>query len=95
MPPLFRPTNDGRVYFVYQKRQDRPLGRRHAPGLARAAPFCSSPAGAEAGRLRRRVFLTKINGRLPSPVRPSSTKGEKEPTYDCMAATADSIYGPL
>ncbi len=82
--------DDGRVYFVYQNGKIARL-TDDMRGLAEP-PRLLKPTGAKQVGFEG-AFLTKINGRYHL-LCAEFNKGEKDPTYDCMAATADSIYGP-
>jgi beta-xylosidase len=82
--------DDGKVYFVWQngkiaRLKDDMTGLAEEPRLLR--PANAKEVGFEG------AFLTKINGRYHLICAESNLHG-KYKTYDCMGASADSIYGP-
>ncbi|MEI7938219.1 MAG: family 43 glycosylhydrolase [Verrucomicrobiota bacterium] len=81
---------DGKVYFVWQNGKIARL-KDDLTGLAEE-PRLLKPANAKDVGFEG-AFLTKINGRYHL-ICAAFNKHEKHSTYDCMAASADSIYGP-
>lgn len=82
--------DDGSVYFVWQngriaRLKDNLSGLAEEPRLLK--PANAGDVGFEG------AFLTKINGRYHL-ICANFNKTGKTSTYDCMSASADSIYGP-
>ena len=82
--------DDGKVYFVWQDGKIARL-KDDLTGLAEE-PRLLKPANAKHVGFEG-AFLTKINGRYHL-ICAEFNKHETHSAYDCMAATADSIYGP-
>ena len=82
--------DDGKVYFVWQNGKIARL-KDDMTGLAEE-PRTLKPANA--GQVGfEGAFLTKINGRYHLICAAFNTS-DKQQTYDCMSASADSIFGP-
>jgi hypothetical protein len=86
---LFADDN-GKVYFVWQNGRIARL-REDMTGLAEE-PHLLKPANAKEVGFEG-AFLTKINGRYHL-ICAAFNNHENHSTYDCMAASADSIFGP-
>jgi beta-xylosidase len=82
--------DDGKVYFVWQNGKIARL-KDDMTGLAEEPRYLKSANARDVGF--EGAFLTKINGRYHL-ICAAFNKHEKHSTYDCMAASADSIYGP-
>ncbi|MCX7007954.1 MAG: family 43 glycosylhydrolase [Kiritimatiellaeota bacterium] len=82
--------DDGKVHFVWQNGKIACL-KDDMTGLAEE-PRHLKPANAKDVGFEG-AFLTKINGRYHL-ICAAFNKHEKHSTYDCMAASADTIYGP-
>ena len=82
--------DDGKVYFVFQdgkiaRMKDDMTGLAEQPRRLKPANF--KHVGFEG------AFLTKMNGRYTL-VCAEFNQRDGVSTYDCMAASADSLYGP-
>jgi len=82
--------DDGQVYFVWQNGKIARL-KDDLSGLAEE-PRQLKPANAPQVGFEG-AFLTKINGRYQLICAEFNKRGQ-DSTYDCMAAGADSLYGP-
>jgi beta-xylosidase len=82
--------DDGKVYFLWQNGKIARL-KDDMTGLAEAPHFLKPSNAKHVGF--EGAFLAKIDGRYHL-ICAEFNQREKHSTYDCMAASADSIYGP-
>ncbi len=83
--------DDGKVYFVYQdgkiaRMKDDMTGLAEEPRLLK--PSNAAHVGFEGAN------LCKIQGRYVLICAEFNRRDANQSTYDCMAASADAIYGP-
>lgn len=86
---LFADT-DGKAYFVWQNGKIARL-RDDMTGLAEEPRLLKPSNAAHVGF--EGAFLTKIDGRYHL-IGTEFNERQGQKTYDCMAASADSVYGP-